>query len=199
MFGMGKIFVIMGKSATGKDTIYKKILEESGFKLLEIVGYTTRPRRKGETDGLEYHFVTEKELRKLEADGRLIELRCYHTVYGDWYYFTAADEGIDLKVNNYIYIVTLAGYEKLCEFFGKDKVVPIYIEVEDKDRLTRAVERESRQKQPNYKEVCRRYLADEADFSEENLERLGITKRYNNDNFRKCINEIMADMNEIII
>ena len=86
-------------------------------------------------------------------------------------------------------IGTLESYEKMCTYFEAGKMVPVYIEVPDGIRLLRAVKREENQKKPNYREVCRRYLADEKDFSEENLERLGITKRYQNTDMEMCVEE----------
>ena len=75
-------------------------------------------------------------------------------------------------------------------------MVPVYIEVPDGIRLLRAVKREENQKKPNYREVCRRYLADEKDFSEENLERLGVTKRYQNTDMEICVEEILRDLDK---
>lgn len=86
---MGKIIVIMGKSATGKDTIYKRLIQELG--LSSIVSYTTRPIRSGEISGVEYHFVTVTRLEELRREGKVIEERTYHTVCGDWHYFTVND------------------------------------------------------------------------------------------------------------
>ena len=80
--------------------------------------------------------------------------------------------------------------------FEAGKMVPVYIEVPDGIRLLRAVKREENQKKPNYREVCRRYLADEKDFSEENLERLGITKRYQNTDMEICVEEILRDLDK---
>lgn len=48
---MGKIFYIMGKSSSGKDTIYSRLLEDSQLGLSRIVLYTTRPMREGEQEG----------------------------------------------------------------------------------------------------------------------------------------------------
>ena len=93
-------------------------------------------------------------------------------------------------------IGTLESYEKMCTYFEAGKMVPVYIEVPDGIRLLRAVKREENQKKPNYREVCRRYLADEKDFSEENLERLGITKRYQNTDMEMCLEEILRDLDK---
>ena len=62
---MGKIFCLMGKSSTGKDTIYKRLLEDQELGLQRIVPYTTRPIREGEQEGVEYHFVSEETLQCL--------------------------------------------------------------------------------------------------------------------------------------
>ena len=72
---MGKIFYLMGKSSSGKDTIYKELVSDEELRLKTIVPYTTRPIREGETDGVEYYFSGEEELEPLLADGKIIELR----------------------------------------------------------------------------------------------------------------------------
>lgn len=186
---MGKIFYVMGKSASGKDTIYKKLLERlPGLKT--VVTYTTRPIRDGETEGVEYHFTTAGQLEQFQREGKLIEIRTYDTVFGPWSYSTVNDGQINLAEENYLMIGTLESYRSTREYFGADKLVPLYIQVEDGERLTRALEREKQQKQPKYAELCRRFLADEEDFSEEKLEEAGIEKRYVNSGMEKCLSEI---------
>lgn len=188
---MGKIFCVIGKSSSGKDTIFKQILENNTMGLKTIVPYTTRPIREGETNGIEYFFVNEKELENLEKEGRIIELREYNTIHGIWKYFTAHDEQIDLADHNYIMIGTLVSYMKLKEYFGEDKVKPIYIELEDGIRLSRALERERLQTNPKYSEMCRRFLADEQDFSDENIKRAGINRRFENQELAHTVEDII--------
>ena len=77
---MGKIYYLMGKSASGKDTVYERLLEEETLDLHRIVLYTTRPARTGEQEGVEYHFTDEAQVSRFEEDGRIIELRAYDTV-----------------------------------------------------------------------------------------------------------------------
>ena len=68
----------------------------------------------------------------MQESGRIVELREYNTVYGVWKYFTADDGQIDLNSGNrYLVIGTLEAYDKFCEFYGKEHIMPIYIEVED--------------------------------------------------------------------
>lgn len=189
---MGKIYCVMGKSSSGKDSIYHEIMEKGALGLKPIIPYTTRPIRDGEQDGREYHFCTEDTVQRLQDAGRIMELRAYNTVYGVWKYFTVDDERIDLSKNNYLYIVTLEGYTKIREYFGADRVVPIYIEVEDGERLMRAIVREQKQDVPKYEEMCRRFLADSADFSEEKLVEAGIVRRFSNNDFVQTVQEVTA-------
>lgn len=196
---MAKIFVIMGKSSSGKDTIYNIIKNKAYLRLNDVVMYTTRPMRDGELEGREYFFTDNDKLKQLKKQKKIIECRTYNTVYGQWDYFTADDGQINMEgTDNYIVIGTLEAYDAYISFYGKERVIPIYIQVEDKIRLRRALEREEKQKVPKYSEMCRRYLADEDDFSEEKLLKVGITKRYFNDNLEKCVAEITADIEKII-
>ena len=192
---MGNIYCLMGKSASGKDTIYNRLLAMEKLHLRRVVPYTTRPMRSGETDGQTYFFCTEQQVEEFEAAGKIIELRAYHTVYGIWKYFTADDGQICLAESDYLMIGTLEAYEQIRDYFGAEKVCPVYVEVDDGLRLQRALDRERAQDQPKYAEMCRRFLADEEDFSEENLEKAGITKRFYNTDLDQVTQEIASYMN----
>lgn len=194
---MAKIYVIMGKSSSGKDTVYSHLKECVSPKFNTVVMYTTRPMREGECDGREYYFTDEKAVQRLEDEGKIIELRAYNTVHGEWKYFTVDDGQIDVNSNNnYLIIATLEAYKKYLSYYGKDVVIPIYIEVEDGIRIHRALAREDKQEQPKYAEMCRRFLADELDFSEEKIMELDIGIRYNNKDLQECISNILADVNK---
>ena len=190
---MAKLYVVMGKSSTGKDTIYKELMAKTDLKA--IVMYTTRPMRDGESDGREYFFVSDEETVQFEKDNKIIEIREYNTVHGVWKYFTL-DDGQIKRDNNtgYLIIATLEAYKKYISYYGKEMIIPIYIEVDDKTRIHRAIQREDMQVNPKYAEMCRRYLADEEDFSEKKIAEAGITKRYTNDILSRCVEEIIADM-----
>ncbi len=187
---MGKIYCICGKSSTGKDTIFKKILEDKSMDLKTIVTYTTRPIREGEVNGREYFFVDDAEAERLVSLGKVIEMRAYNTVHGVWKYMTVDDGGIDFLNENYLIIGTLESYVKSRDYFGKERIVPIYIEVDDGVRLERALKRERGQENPKYEEMCRRFLADAADFSKEKLEAAEVNNIFQNDNLSECIEKI---------
>ncbi|WP_455714853.1 guanylate kinase [Anaerosporobacter sp.] len=188
---MGKIYVVIGKSASGKDTIFKYLQEDGTLQMKTVVGYTTRPIRDGEQDGIEYFFVSDKIFEQLMSDGKIIESRTYHTIHGPWNYFTVNDGQIDLEKSDYLFINTLEAYNQIRKYFGEDKVVPLYIEVEDGERLSRAIKREKKQSEPKYAELCRRFLADSEDFSEEKIRESGIERRFYNDDMKECIEEII--------
>lgn len=191
---MARIYIIIGKSATGKDTIYKKLLDYKELNLKTVVMYTTRPIRVSELEGVEYYFVEESKLKELKEQNKIIEHRSYNTIHGEWHYFTVDDGQIDINKHDYIMHGTLYSFEQIREHFGKDRVVPIYIEVEDGTRLIRAIRREQKQEVPKYAELCRRFLADNEDFSEENIARVDITKRYTNQDINICLKEIAEDI-----
>ena len=188
---MGKIFYIMGKSSSGKDSIYRKLESTEEFGLKRFVIYTTRPIRDGEKEGREYYFTDENKLEEFRRTGKLIEARTYETVYGPWIYFTADDGQISAGNDNYLGIGTLESYVKLREYYGDDVMRPVYIQVEDGERLERALAREKTQENPKYEEMCRRFLADQNDFSEENILKAGIWKRFENHNLDECVKEIV--------
>lgn len=190
---MGKIYYLMGKSSSGKDTLYQEILQRMP-ELRTVTLYTTRPIREGERDGVEYHFVSEEILDRFEEEGKIIEKRTYDTVYGQWKYATIDDGQMDLENKDYLIIGTLESYRKIKAYYGGRYLIPIYIEVEDGERLARALARERQQRTPKYEELCRRFLADQKDFSEENLERAGIRKRYRNQNKTQCLEEIIGEI-----
>ncbi len=188
---MSKIVYIMGKSSTGKDTIFKELLLKSDFSFNTIVSYTTRPIREGEKNGQEYIFTDEAGFQRLRRAGKIIEDRCYETVHGPWRYFTA-DDGQIKEDKNYITIGTIESYLKICEYYGKEMIIPVLVDLDDGVRLQRALNRERKQEFPKYEEMCRRFLADSKDFSEEKIKEAGIKKRFVNNELSVCLKEIEA-------
>ena len=185
----------MGKSASGKDTIYESLLSDASLHLSPQIPWTTRPIRAKEKEGVEYHFTDAAGLKALEEAGRVIEQRTYQTKHGPWTYFTVdeGDMGGDL-----LGIGTLESYLRLRSYYGKERVIPVYVEVDDGIRLGRALKREGKPGNHKYEEMCRRFLADQRDFSEENLSRAGITRRFiNNGDRADCIREITQFIHSI--
>lgn len=193
---MGKIVCLMGKSSTGKDTIFKELLNQDAGELDTIVSYTTRPIREGEENGVEYYFTDEDGFQRLKEAGKIIEHREYHTCHGLWRYFTVDDGQLLAEQKNYILIGTIESYCKLKDYFDEDKILPVMVELDDGVRLQRALDRERKPENQKYEEMCRRFLADSADFSEEKIREAGIKRRFYNDDLQKCIAEIQEYIRE---
>lgn len=189
-----KLIYIMGKSSSGKDTIYKILKQQ--LDVNTYVMYTTRPVREGEVDGVTYNFISNEEMQEYidnKKEQKVIEYRTYQTVHGPWTYATISDSQFETD-KDMLMLGTLESYIKVKENFeGNENVdlVPVYIEVPDNIRLKRAIEREEKEKEPKYEEMCRRFLADTKDFSEENLQKAQIKNRFTNMILEDCISEII--------
>lgn len=189
---MPEIIFLMGKSASGKDKIRRRLTADEELDLHPVVIYTTRPMREGEKQGVDYHFVSVDEAKMLFASGRLIEKRTYETIQGPWHYFSMDDGQIVLDgTRRYLVVGTLESYNAYVKYFGQEHLYPVLIQSEDGIRLRRAIHREAKQEKPDYQEVCRRFLADSEDFSEENIRKAGITRVFeNNGELESCVEEI---------
>jgi guanylate kinase len=190
---VGKIFCLMGKSSSGKDTISRKLLQDEALNLKPVILYTTRPMRNNESQGLEYHFVAEELLTHYRKIGKIIEQRDYNTINGRWSYCTIDDGQINLSQDNYyLLIATLESYKNLQTYFGAINVIPLYLEVDDGVRLLRALDREKQQSKPNFEELCRRFLADSNDFCKQQLEDFGVEVYYRNESITECIDNLKS-------
>ena len=165
------IFMLLGKSASGKDTLMQYVLTWNKA-VKPLVTYTTRPKRANEQEGVNYHFVSEEEMNELDSFGCILEKRCYNTTKGQWYYFTCRDD--QLK-DNVITIGTLESFRTIKHKLG-DVIVPIYVDMEPERRLRFAINRACEEENPDFSEVCRRFLADEEDYSDANRKLAGITE-----------------------
>ena len=191
---MSNFIYIMGKSASGKDTIYKRIKEQIDVKTYVL--YTTRPIRTGEQEGVDYHYVSDEQMLKFKQEGKVIESRTYQTVKGPWTYATIADEQLEQN-GDILTVGTLESYNKIKEYYEDKedtKLLPVYITIDEDERRKRALEREKKQENPNYEEVERRIKADNIDFSEENLKKAGIgqNQTFENYDLDKCVESILT-------
>ena len=188
------LIYLMGKSSSGKDTIYNILKEKIDSNT--YVMYTTRPKREGEIDGITYNFLTDSLMQDYidgKKEFKVLEYRTYNTIHGPWTYATIADNQFETN-KDMLMLGTLESYVKIKEYFLNNEnvnLLPIYIEVPDNIRLKRAIEREENQKEPKYIELCRRFVADSKDFSEENLKNAKIEKKFQNIELNKCIKDIL--------
>lgn len=192
---IGRIYIIMGKSGSGKDTILKGILEKKPD-LIKMSQYTNRPKRDGEIDGVEYNFTDI-------IHDNAIDLRSYITIDNlKWCYWYNDEFDYDSDtIKNYILIGTIDTYNNFIKYKNgilKKHIIPIYIDIDDEGELLhRLIKREYSQKCQNFKEICRRFIADSDDFSDENLEKIPnlnivSNKLYVEDTIDNIINKYMT-------
>ena len=139
-----KIIYIMGKSATGKDTILKEIIKQTNMK--RYIPYTTRPKRKKEVDNVDYFFIDDENISDFKKQGKIIESRTYNTVSEKpWTYLTILDDQLTSNEN----LITIGTLESLGTFskyiLENDldiKIIPIYIKVYPLIRFIRIIKNE---------------------------------------------------------
>ena len=179
-----KILVISGFSGAGKDTIAKLIKEQYGLSF--VVSHSTRPMRPGESQGDQYYFISDNEMCTMAFNKELIEGRCYKSIYGNWFYASHKDEIKQDK--QYVVALDVLRYREFKKHFG-DRVVGIFIHVDDNTRLERAKSR----KDFNIEEWNRRLMDDNTQFSFDT-----IIKEYNYIIDNHNLNSAMNRINEII-
>lgn len=180
------IFVILGKSGAGKSHLAKEISKYFNYK--ELVSSTSRPRREGEIEGIDYFFKTKEEMIKLKEENKFVESACYN----GWYY-GVEKETIEKINDNCIVVLEPKGYREYKKLYG-DKVIGIYIDTSDKNRLLRSLHREEK---PDCKEICRRLLSDTDDFRSIESDE-SIIKIDNNSHFVYAINDLKDVIVEVL-
>ena len=150
-----KIIALFGKSAAGKDTIQKMMLEQNN-NYHRVISCTTRPKRDYEEEGVDYFFLTEDEFATKTISGDMLET----TIFRNWFYGTPID-GLDPDKTN-VGVFNISGIANMLKDERLD-VHPVYIQATDKTRLMRALQREEN---PDCAEICRRYMTDEEDFQD---------------------------------
>ena len=123
-----KLITITGPSGAGKDTVARMLSEMSGYKVL--CSYTTRPKREGEIDGVEHHFVEKCDV---PHDKMLA-----YTQYGGYEYWTTIDQVTDRT----IYVIDEDGLKSLCKKFPDIELFKICVSARESTSLSRGVSRD---------------------------------------------------------
>lgn len=158
---MKKIIVLLGASATGKDTVAKYISEK--YNIPMAISYTTRPMRSNETQGVEYYFISDDEMHEKFKNGEVIEHTSYYIQSEDVSY-TYANVVEEFEKGDYV--LTILNPHGLYQFNKsqyKDNLVSIMLNCDDRVRLVRSLNRDEN---VNVNEVLDRFRRDELDFIE---------------------------------
>jgi guanylate kinase len=169
------MIVLVGESASGKSSIEKYLVENYDYN--KIVSYTTRSPRKGEVDGVDYHFISVDKFKSLKKQGFFAE----SAIYNNWYYGIAKEDCTDDKV----VVLTPHGLRQVSKLPNID-VVSFYINVPRRDRLIKILQRGD-----DIDEACRRSLSDRGQFDGVEDE---VNFVINNDGYEKSIAKIAQEV-----
>lgn len=162
---MNNLFLICGKSNSGKDTLVNAVMNNAFIKdIKKAVSFTTRPKRIGEYDGVHYNFITEQDFEEKLKEGEILEYESYfiESENTNWLYGSTRSELT--KSDNVIAIVNPKGLKSILATDLGIKATTILIECDDRTRLLRALERDS-----DVKEIVNRFNRDERDFDDMSL------------------------------
>lgn len=183
------MIILLGKSASGKDTVVNNLIHNYyGYE--KIITWTTRPMRPGEKQDLTYHFTDDEDFEEKIEEGFFAEWKKYNSVFGTWYYGTAVQD-ITNNPNNKIIILTPSGYEDIKEYIINEEILSVYL-----DSSLRTLYKRLKFRGDNPKEIKRRLLHDIKDFK-------GIKNKVNvviKNNTRDLdeLTELIKDMHDIV-
>lgn len=183
------MIILLGKSASGKDTVVNNLIHNYyGYE--KIITWTTRPMRPGEKQDITYHFTDDEDFEEKIEEGFFAEWKKYNSVFGTWYYGTAVQD-ITNNLNNKIIILTPSGYEDIKEYINNEEILSVYL-----DSSLRTLYKRLKFRGDNPKEIKRRLLHDIKDFK-------GIKNKVNvviKNNTRDLdeLTELIKDMHDIV-
>ncbi len=174
--------VIVGESASGKSTLQRK-LTESNNKFEKLITYTTRPKRHGEEDGVDYHFISADRFEKMTRKGLFADC----STYRGWSYGVAKEDCINSKYK--VAVLTPSGVRRLIRQ-GVD-VTSVYLYVDRRARMLMSILRGD-----DIDEAYRRNLSDVGQFD-------GITEEVDyvidNSHFHMNENQVLKCLENIVI
>lgn len=160
--------ILCGKSASGKDTIAKRLCRRGFFQLLS---YTSRPMRDCEKDFVDYVFLTKKDFERRISEGKFIEYRSYKTLVDGkediWYYGTPKHNIDDMLTagKDFVIVLDLDGAKAFMDYYGRENCLCCFIGSDKKTRTERAKKRAGF----DQTEWDRRLEADDLAFNEDRL------------------------------
>lgn len=202
-----KVFMIIGKSFSGKDTLLNKILSDKEFckknNLERLVRYTTRKQRPGEVDGVDYHFLSDEEFKNYSGNADDIVISSYNSEYGLLYYWT--DFGKLESGKNYIAVSDVESIEDYKKILG-NRLCLIYLLPPDWVLFERFSRRDdnSEYDELKYKEIHRRYIDDLMKFGKKSNTFLAncnsiilVGREYDYDRFKYALSHFVLVDNTI--
>lgn len=117
------VCIIGTKSGCGKSSIVRELLKQNRHRYIPWLMYTTRPIRNNEINGIDYHFITDEELMKMDNEKLFIEKREYYRTDGAYTYATRILEPSRAKSGIYIFMEqTMESAQNVQDFYSKKKI-----------------------------------------------------------------------------
>lgn len=175
------MIILIGKSGSGKSTIANILCRDYGCN--KIVTTTTRPKRRGEKQDIDYHFTTKQDFKNTVLSGGFIETREYNVATGDTWYYGSPVNKIEQAKENDIIILTPDGCRNVIDTIGRKNIIVIYIYAN-----LRAIENRLEKRGDRKDEIERRMKQDNSDFKDAvNLADFTVYNHYGDD-----INEVVT-------
>ena len=185
------IAVIVGFSASGKDSLQKYISDNYNYKM--VISHTSRPMRPSESENNPYHFITKQQFEDMIAQEEFIECRKYNTLVNnvpDIWYYGVSKHSIDLSKYSYIIVLDILGLIKIKKHF-KDNITSFFIDVDEPTRKQRAIGRNGFDES----EWNRRKIDDEEKFTYEIVNQ-EVDYMVSNYDFDVCVEYILDKIGE---
>ncbi len=185
--------IIMGKTCSGKNAVVEALKKK---KYKSIVTYTSRPKRKGEREGKEYHFISKEDFASKIKEGFFAEWKSYVVDSGDeWFYGSPLIELYDAskdKDNNYVIILTPDGVRDVKSKLDGDYTV-IYLYANRKTILNRLKKRKDKNDT-----IERRMAADDADFADAQFLANKIVYNNESDKLADVVDKVMQHGGKVV-
>jgi len=176
-----KIIIISSPSGAGKTTICNKIIKKNNNIKLSI-SYTTRPKRKNETNGVDYFFVNKKKFIQLKKQNFFIETaNVFDHLYGSPYKYIEKT----FRADNYIlFDIDWQGAKRLRRKFNRNDIIDIFILPPSKFELKKRLTKRGRD---NNIEIKKRLSLAVSEIGHYNEYKYNIV----NDNINQTVNNIL--------
>lgn len=150
------MIVLSGPSASGKTEVAKILANKYG--ITKVITTTTRAKREGETDGVDYFFVSEEKFKSMIKENKFVE----YITYNGYYYGSTKDQ---IKKDKCI-ATDLNGLKTYASFKNKD-IVTFFLQTHERLRYKRMINRGD-----GRKSAKERIKNDKAAFAKEQFENI---------------------------
>lgn len=154
----GLFVLLVGPSGAGK-TYMENFLLEHNKHWTKLISFTTRDRRPGEVDGVDYHFINEEEMEDLNI---LQQMQIYGNYYG------TCVEHLDESYRVHVLVVGADGPDQFKSIFGEDRVMTLFIKSPWYKRVYRLIKRDG------FKKGLKRFVSDIGRFKDFDMSEVNI-------------------------